>query len=334
MEATQNRIILTVKETALDKVVTVPLNMSKPNKTRVDNISPPTPPSDEEKRSVSFDPSVRTLSIPKDFSYSNGFLNSPSDSIDISVRDCSEEMLVSLKERDTEIKDLVVRNQEFFDTVKQSIFEDDETWEKFEKVLYSKREEIPDCEWMESISKYLADNPQLFITFKQITGYYESDENDSDDIDEVREEYDDDDYGYTSESCAMRNESYVDITPIRYYPHALENFEKSYPQFFINAKQELGKLGKERSRRGSTLGRNHLSNDNPLLHPNIEDHQSPNDSSVTLYDELKRILVIPRDEMDDFEWETAINEILDVSPSLLEHFYEIIIEEINQNIGL
>ncbi|CAG8569366.1 18718_t:CDS:2 [Rhizophagus irregularis] len=269
MEATQNRIFLTVKETALDKIVTVPLNMSKPNKTRVDNISPPTPPSDEEKRSVSFDPSVKTLSIPKDFSYSNGFINSPSESIDISVRDCSEEMLVSLKERDTEIKDLVVHNQEFFDTVKQSIFEDDETWEKFEKVLYSKREEIPDY-----------------------------------------------------------------ITPIRYYPHALENFEKSYPQFFINAKQELGKLGKERSRRGSTLGRNHLSNDNPLLHPNIEDHQPLNDSSVTLYDELKRVLVIPRDEMDDFEWETAINEILDVSPPLLEHFYEIVIEEINQNIGL
>jgi len=332
MEATKNRIVLTVKETTLDKTVTVPLNMSKPNKTRVDNISPPTPPSDEEKRSVSFDPSVTTLSIPKNFSYSNGFINSPSESIDISVRDCSEEMLVPLKERDTEIKDLVVRNQEFFDTVKQSIFEHEETWEAFEKVLYSKREEIPDCEWMESISKYLSDNPQLFITFKQITGYYESDENDSDDIDEVRDY--DDDYGYTSESCVMNNESYVDITPIRYYPHALENFEKSYPQFFINAKQELGKLGKERSRRGSTLGRNHLSDDNPLLHPNIEDHQSPNDSSVTLYDELKRVLVISRDEMDDFEWETAINEILDVSPPLLEHFYEIVIVEINQNIGL
>lgn len=330
MEATQNRIILTVKETALDKTVTVPLNMSKPNKTRVDNISPPTPPSDEEKRSVSFDPSVKTLSIPKDFNYMNGFGNSPAESIDISVRDCSEEILVPLEERDTEIKELVTRNQDFFDTVKQSIFEDEESWKQFEKVLYSKREKIPDSEWMESISKYLSDNPQLFSTFKQITGYYERDDNDSDDIDEIH----DDDNDYTSESCVMHNETtYIDITPIRNYPHALENLEKSCPQFFINAKQELGKLGKERSRRGSTLGRNHLSNDNPLLHPNVED-QSPNDSTVTLYDELKRILVISRNDMDDFEWETAINEILDVSPPLLEHFYEIIIQEINQNIGL
>jgi len=327
-----NRVVLNVKETASGKTVTVPLNMSKPNKTRVDNIPPLTPP--EEKRSVSFDLSIRTLSIPKDINYYNGFAASPADSIDISVRDCSEEMLVSLKERDTEMKELVICNKEFFDTVKQSIFEDEESWKEFEKVLYSKREEIPDCEWMESISKHLSDNPQLLANFKQITGYYESDidDNSENNIDEIQDDYDDNDYGYTSESCLMDSTTYVDIAPIRNYPHVLENLEKSYPQFFINANQELGKLGKERSRRGSTLGGNHLSNDNPLLHPNVEDHQPSNDSSVTLYDEFKRILVTPRSEMDDFEWETAINEILDVSQSLLEQFYEIIIQEINQYI--
>jgi hypothetical protein len=330
MEATQNRIILTVKETALDKTVTVPLNMSKPNKTRIDN-TPPTPPSDEEKRSVSFDPSVKTLSIPKDLSYISGLANSPAESLDISVRDCSEEMFVSLKERDTEMKELVICNKEFFDTVKQSIFKDEESWEKFLKVLYSKREDVPDCKWMESISKYLSDNPQLLANFKQITGYYESD-NDSDISDDLIYDNEDNDHGYTSELCMMDDGiGYVDIAPIRNYPYVLENLEKSYPQLFINAKEELGKLGKERSRRGSTLGRNHLSNDNPLLHPNVED-QSPSDSSVTLYDEFKRILVIPRDDMDDVEWETAINEILDVSPTLIAHFYEIIIQEINQNI--
>jgi len=331
MEA--NRVVLTVKETALDKIVTVPLNMSKPNRTRVDNIPPLTPPSDEEKRSVSFDLSVRTLSIPKDLSYYNGFATSPAESIDISVSDCSEEMLVPLKERDTEMRELVISNKEFFDIVKQSIFEDEISWEEFEKLLYSRREEIPDIEWMESITEQLFNNPQLLVQFKQITGYYESDDNndESDDIDEIREEHDND-YGYAPESCLMDDTTYIDITPIRNYPHVLENLEKSYPQFFINANQELGKLGKEKSRRGSTLGRNHLSNDNPLLHPKVEDHQPSDDSSVTLYDEFKRILVTPRNEMDDFEWETKINEILDVSQPLLEHFYEIIVQEINQNI--
>lgn len=325
MEA--NRVILTVKEKALDKTVTVPLNMSKPNKTRVENIPPPTPPSDEERRSVSFDLSVKTLSIPKDLSYYNGFATSPVESIDISVSDCSEEMFVPLIERDTEMKDLVVRSKDFFDTVKTTIFEDEKSWEEFEKVLYSKREEIPDGKWMEIISEHLS-IPHLLANFKLIIGYYESDDNnvDNEGIDEIRDDLDND-YGY--EPCLMDDTTYVDITPIRNYPHALENLEKSYPQFFINANQELGKLGKERSRRGSTLGHNHLSNDNPLLHPKAEDHQS---SGVTLYDEFKRILVTPRSEMDDVEWETKLNEILDVSQSLIEHFYEIIIQEINQNI--
>ncbi|GES96530.1 hypothetical protein GLOIN_2v1606425 [Rhizophagus clarus] len=304
--------------------------MSKPNKTRVDNVSPPTPP--EERRSVSFDPSVKTMSIPKDINYLNGFTNSPAESIDISVRDCSEEISVSLKERDTEMKELVICNKEFFDTVKQSIFEDEEGWEEFLKILYSKREEIPDCKWMESISNYLSDNPQLLANFKQITGYLENDDDDDDNydndyyMDDIQEEYDDD-LGYTPECDPV----YVDIAPIRNFPQALKNLETSYPQFFINAKQELGGLGKERHRRGSTLGRNHFSDDNPLLHPNVDDQSSDN-SSVTLYDEFKRILVTPRDIMNDFEWETAINEILIVSKSLLDHFYEIIIQEIDQNI--
>jgi len=316
MEATQNRIVLTIKETALDKIVTVPLNitvplnMSKPNKTRVDNISPPTPPSDEEKRSVSFDPSVKTLSIPKDFSYSNGFINSPSESIDISVRDCSEEMLVSLKERDTEIKDLVVHNQEFFDTVKQSIFEDD-GWENFLKVLYSKREIIPDSEWMNSISEFLSPNPPFLVKFKEIIGFYEDDD---DNFQEENEDF---------YSCDSINDGFLDITPIRDF---VDHLEESYPQFFINSREQLCK---ERQRRGSFLGGNYLCNDNSPLHPNVE-NQCSDKPSETLYDEFKRILLTPRSEMDDSEWETAIYECLDPWPLLIAQFEEIVKYEISE----
>lgn len=302
----------------------VPMNISKPNKTRVEKflLTPP-----EEKRSVSFDPSVTTLSIPNDntfLNYLNGF-NSPVESIDISVHDCDEEIYVALKERDTEMKELVVRNQEFFDLIKQSIFEDDKRWEEFLKVLYSKREDNPDSKWMESISEYLADNPHFLANFKQITGYYEHDSDITDDYDDLQEEHDD------NYSCMMNESTYVDITPIRNFPYVLKNLEKNYPQLFINAKNELGKLSKEKTRRGSTLGRNHLSNDNPHLHPNVEDQSSDDDSSDTLYDELKRILITPRSELNDMEWETAVYECLDPWPTLLAQLEEIFVFEIRQN---
>jgi len=342
MEATKNCDILSANETkALStsengsshvdtSASAVPMNMSKPNKTRVEKFLM-TPP-DEKQRSVSFDLSMNTLSIPND-TFLNRFATSPSESIDISVRDCSEEIFVALIERDTEMKELVNRYKEFFDMVKQSIFEDDEKWDEFLKVLYSKREDISDSKWMESISKFLSDNPHFLANFKQITGYYEN--LDDDDCDYIQEEQED---RYTS--CMMNDSVYVDITPIRNFPHVLEDLEKSYPQFFINAENELGKFGKERSRRGSTLGRNHLSNDNPLLHPNVEDQPSDSssddgssdDSSETLYDELKRILITPRSLMDDVEWETAINECLDPWPQLLEQLEEVFIGEIKQNI--
>ncbi|RIA93584.1 hypothetical protein C1645_804003 [Glomus cerebriforme] len=302
----------------------VPMKMSKPNKTRVEKhiMSPP--------RSVSFDLSKTILSIPKE-SYSNCFAASPADSLaeslDISVRDCSEEIFVALVERDTEMRELVELNKDFFDTIKQCIFEDEKKWEDFLKVLYSKREEKPDSEWMESISEFLSDNPPFLVSFKQIIGYYE---NYDDDV--IQEDYDyyDDDDDHTSESCVINEPTYIDITPIRNFPNVLENLEKSYPQFFINAKNEIGKLGKDRSRRGSTLGRNHLNNDNPLLHPNIEDQPSE-DSSETLYDELNRILITPRSVMNDFEWETAINECLDAWPQLLLQLEDILIHEIEAN---
>uniref|UniRef100_A0A1D1Z0W5 Uncharacterized protein C191.01 n=1 Tax=Anthurium amnicola TaxID=1678845 RepID=A0A1D1Z0W5_9ARAE len=342
MESTQKRVTPSGYETkvssTLDKTENgstrvdtsasaVPMNMSKPNKTRIEKL-PLTPP-----RSVSFDLSVTTLSIPSDFL--NSFTNSPVESIDIPVNDCSEEICVSLKERDTEMKDLVDCNKDFFDTIKQSLLE--EKWKEFLKVLYSKREVIPDSKWMESISEILSDNAQFIATFKMITGYYENDDNDINYDDDFQEENDDDccrSYG----SCTISESPYVDITPIRNYPHVLENLEISHPQFFINVKNELGKLSKGLSRRGSTLGRNHLSNDNPLLHPNVEDHSSDQSSdnessdgtSETLHDEFKRLLVIPRSVMSDCEWETAINECLDPWPTLIDQWEEIIINEIRQ----
>ncbi|CAI2174046.1 10977_t:CDS:1 [Funneliformis geosporum] len=289
---------------------TAPVKMVKPNKTRVEK--PLTPP--EEKRSVSFDLSTLTLAIPNDV---NTIATSPSESIDIPARELSQDIMVALVERDTEMRELFICNQDFFDMVKQSTFEDDDAWNEFLELLYSKREDKPDSEWMNSISESLSANPPLLVTFKQIIGFY--------DDDDTQQEFED---SYSPEISGTSNdEGFIDITPIRGFPKIMENLEKSYPQFFINAKNILGK---ERQRRGSVLGGNHLlDNDNPLLHPNIENH-SPEASSETLYEEFKRILLTPRSEMDDNEWETAIYECLDPWPQLICQLEDIILYEISE----
>jgi hypothetical protein len=261
----------------------------------------------------------------------NEFVNSPADSIDINVHDLSQDICVSLLKRDSEMKVIFARNQEFFDTVKKATFEDEEGWENFLKILYSKRDEKPDLEWMDEISEILSSNPPFLVRFKQIIGYYEDDDSNSNDNDDsnstinsnsTQEEYEEENNSNFSDSCIMSEPGYIDITPIRNCPAKLANLESNYPQFFINARELLCK---ERKRRGSTLGGNHLSDDNPL-HPNVE--RTSEDPSETLYDEFKRILTIPKSEMNDDEWETCIYECLDPWPQLIDQFEEILIPEI------
>ncbi|CAG8469552.1 9707_t:CDS:1 [Funneliformis mosseae] len=296
-------------EKHLPRTDTAPMKMVKPNKTRVEK--PLTPP--EERRSVSFDLSTLTLTDPKGNMDVDAIATSPCESIDIPARELSQDIMVALVERDTEMRDLFIRNQDFFDMVKQSTFEDDDAWNEFLELLYSKREDNPDSEWMNSISESLSANPSLLVTFKQIIGFY--------DDDDTIQEFE----GSCSPemSSTINDEAIIDITPIRSFPKIMENFEISYPQFFINAKNILGK---ERQRRGSVLGGNHLlDNDNP----NIESH-SPESSSETLYEEFKRILLTPRSDMDDNEWETAIYECLDPWPQLIMQLEDIILYEISE----
>lgn len=314
-----------------------PMKMVKPNKTRVENL-PLTPP--DEKRSVSFDlHSNTTLQIPYENTFypnsngSNGFATSPAESIDIAVRELSEDVCVSLMKRHVEMKELVDRNKDFFDKVKQISFEDENDWKNFLKVLYSKRDEKRDHQWMDEISEFLSNNPPFLATFKQIIGYYENDDatdsvdndanNDADyfnnvDFDDIQEEH--------YESCAMNDHVYIDVTPIRRFPNKLENLEKFYPVFFDNVKQLLNQERQRRGSAGSALGGNHLSDDNPNLHP--VDVQSEEPTEEKPYDEFIRILKTPTDVMDDDEWETAIYECLDPSQDLVSEFEYMICHEI------
>ncbi|CAG8791731.1 7764_t:CDS:2, partial [Racocetra persica] len=236
---------------------------------------------------VVFDDDSTIVSTPID----EFFLDSPgASSIDISVRDLTSDILVALVDRDVEIKDLFVRNQDYFDFVKQTAFSSNVRWQEFLNVLFSPREKIPDFDWMNTISKLLS--PPLLVKFKVIVGPIGD----------------------------------MDIASIRDYPKSLEYLEKSYPQFFVNARQVLSL---ENHRKGSILGGNHLTDDIPLQSEN-DTIVNGNNSVTTLYDEFKRILLCPRSEMDDVEWDISIYELLDPWPLLVAQFEEIIAQEIKE----
>ncbi|CAJ0834802.1 6192_t:CDS:2 [Entrophospora sp. SA101] len=191
------------------------------------------------------------------------------NSIDISAKllNNSDEIRVSLLERDTEMKELFIINKDYFDGVKQFISDNNgatcNTWQEFLNLLYSKREEISDKKWMKCIESYLKENP-LFL-----------------------------------------NNNFIDVTLIRDFPKILENFESSYPQFFVNLKQ--------------TLDKKSTNNSN-----NVEQEEK------TPYEEFKNILLKSRNEMTDIEWEESIYNILNPYPRLIEQFEEIIAYEISE----
>ncbi|CAG8513505.1 4877_t:CDS:1 [Diversispora eburnea] len=286
------------------------------------------------------------------------FIGSPTTSIDISVRDLNSDILVALVDRATEMKDLFNRNKEYFDLVQQSIFSPDENeWNQFLNILYSPRDERSDGEWMSAISEYMEPNPTLLVTFKEIVGYNEI-ENDDDDFssiindnnldeNDINEENDVDEgynpFDYYSSTFEENDIGLLDICAIRDYPKILENLETSYPQFFINAKQELSQ---ETKRRGSILGGNHLSQSrhsscsSPACSLNggfnfgggkIITTDLTEEPATTLNDEFKSILVASREEISDEEWEIAIYECLDPWPQLVAQFEEIIKYEISND---
>ncbi|CAG8730993.1 728_t:CDS:2, partial [Acaulospora morrowiae] len=239
----------------------------------------------------------------------------------ISGCDLSSDILVSLMDRDKEMKDLFICNQEYFDLVKQSIFgASEEGWQQFLEILYAPRRVLSDSEWISTISEVLDPNPHLLAKFKEIVGYY--------------------------------------VCMIRDYPKILENLETSYPQFFVNVNQFLSQQAEYR---GSALGGNHLSqarqsvrvssggifqegnnnnNDSELsslwkrCSPTISlplKQTNPPSKTPTLYDEFKSVLLSSRSELSDEEWEMAIYEYLDPWPQLAAQFEEIISYEIGED---
>ncbi|KAI8973300.1 hypothetical protein BDF20DRAFT_881613 [Mycotypha africana] len=108
----------------------------------------------------------------------NCSISSAGTVIDIDGRLASADILVALLDRPAEMKDLVLRNKSFYETLENYITETQgsEAWQHFQDILYKPRERLPDRIWMNQISHYLAQNPVFLNTFKESVGYDDDDD--------------------------------------------------------------------------------------------------------------------------------------------------------------
>lgn len=95
--------------------------------------------------------------------------------VDIQGQAVASDILVALLDRPTEMRQLVSRNNQFYDTVKRYVIETqgEQSWQRFQDILYKSREKLPDRVWMSRINHCLVHNSVLLSKFKEIVGYAE-----------------------------------------------------------------------------------------------------------------------------------------------------------------
>lgn len=89
-----------------------------------------------------------------------------------------QDILVALLDRPNEMKDLMSRNGQFYNTLENYITETQGSvaWQRFETILYKSREKMTDRSWMANISLFLVHSPVFMSKFKEIVGYREDDD--------------------------------------------------------------------------------------------------------------------------------------------------------------
>lgn len=106
----------------------------------------------------------------------------------------NDNILVALKYRDQEIRELVKLHQDYFDSVRNFI-DSKEEWQRFQEILYSKREDINDIEWINIIEEFFKNNLLLFIKFKELVGYDDYFEDDGDSAEDDGDSVEDNIFG-------------------------------------------------------------------------------------------------------------------------------------------
>ncbi|KAI7816837.1 hypothetical protein BC939DRAFT_403356, partial [Gamsiella multidivaricata] len=124
-----------------------------------------------------------------------------------------QDMLVALIERSSELKALAARHSEFFNLIYSSLSK--AVRDDFKKLLFMPREELSDRDWMDAITDRLSPLPPCILEkFKGIVGWIGPD--------------------------CEGDENQVQIKWLRdIEDFTLETFKQCYPQFFINANEQL-----------------------------------------------------------------------------------------------
>ncbi|KAG0291673.1 hypothetical protein BGZ98_002931 [Dissophora globulifera] len=201
-----------------------------------------------------------------------------------------QDMLVALFDRPSELKALAARHSDFFNVMYNSLSLNDR--DRFKTVLYLPREELSDSDWMHAIADQLGPlSPCILEKFKGIVGWIGPDSEDDEMV-----LWGEDEYGYRDSSF-----EHVQIKWLRdIEDFTLEAFQQGYPQFFVNAREQL------QGRRMSCGG----------------DHRDR-------YAILCETLGLTKSELPcDNAWARRMNSCLDKYPELLLQLKEIIAYEV------
>ena len=136
----------------------------------------------------------------------------------------SDEILVAMMNRDVEMKELVLLNNDLFERIRCAI-NNPAKYKTFFTTLLQSRSVISDRDWIIKLESYISHNPSLVAMFRDLVGYDPS--------------LTDEGYGiqhHTDDGGENEYFAGIDLALIRDYPEKLATFEEAYPQFFINAK--------------------------------------------------------------------------------------------------
>ncbi|KAI8826118.1 uncharacterized protein EV422DRAFT_154834 [Fimicolochytrium jonesii] len=140
---------------------------------------------------------------------------------------------VAMMDRPGEMRELMARNPELFENIRNSCCADDDRWIELEDVLLTSREEMDDLTWMHTIGDHMGNNPSLFAMLKELVGY--------DMHEEVAEESEDEDSDlYDEEDDTFEKPEWLDtVVKMREAPEIMQRLENDYPQFFANVKKAI-----------------------------------------------------------------------------------------------
>ncbi|KAG0092286.1 hypothetical protein BGZ93_008379 [Podila epicladia] len=138
-------------------------------------------------------------------------------------------MLVALCDRPSELEALAAIHSDFFNLMFSSLSSSSRA--AFKSLLFTPRDALSDRDWMQAIAQRLDSLPCLLEKFKALVGWVDID--DTNDSDHAWND-DNDEYDYEDSLEQVEIKWLRDLDGF-----SVEVFEKCYPQFFVNVREQL-----------------------------------------------------------------------------------------------